>query len=79
MDTETRLAELRAIAQQRRLTDDEAKEAVQLVRGDRISAAYASANSGAKKAASKKVSPEEALAKLMAAKKNLDLFNKEQK
>lgn len=48
-ETESRLAQLQAIAQQRDLTSEEEKEAIKLIREDRVSAAYASKASKEKK------------------------------
>jgi hypothetical protein len=62
-EIEARLAELTRIGQTRELTDAEAKEALAMIRGDRISAAYAS--KAAKETKAKKTpSPTEALSKL---------------
>lgn len=48
VETDAEIAQLRAIAQTRKLTDVEQKRALELIRGDRTSAAYASAASKAK-------------------------------
>lgn len=63
-DLAQRLKELEAIAQSRKLTDDEAKEVVRLVRQDRISASYASAGAKAARAPAVKKDPAAVMAKL---------------
>ena len=62
-EVEVRLAELRAISQSRELTTEEAREALSLIRGDRIAAGYASK---AAKKSSVKASPADVLDKLKA-------------
>lgn len=50
-ETISRIDQLRAIAQTRKLTLEEQQEAIRLVRADRVGASYASAGAKAKKAA----------------------------
>lgn len=64
-DVESRLAELRAISQSRELTTEEAREALQLIRGDRVAAGYASKASKSKSTVAK-ASPADVLEKLKA-------------
>lgn len=66
-DTVARIDQLRAIAQQRKLTLEESAEALKLIRADRVGASYASAGAKAKKAASAPADGAALLATLMAA------------
>lgn len=63
VETSVRISQLREISQTRKLTQEEEAEAIALVRGDRKSAAVASA---AKKSATAKADPTATLAKLAA-------------
>lgn len=65
-EIEARLSALRAIAQSRELTNEEAKEAIALVRNDRVSASYSAKGAKAKADGAKKATPMEALDKLKA-------------
>jgi hypothetical protein len=51
-ETISRIDQLRAIAQSRKLTLEEQQEAIRLIRAERVGASYASAGAKAKKAAS---------------------------
>ena len=66
-ETVSRIDQLRALAQQRKLTLEESAEATKLVRGDRVGASYASAGSKAKKAAAAPVDGAALLATMLAA------------
>jgi anthranilate phosphoribosyltransferase len=63
-EAESRIATLRQLGQQRKLTREETKEVLQLIRQDRVSAAHVSAASKAKKST---VSGADVLSKLQAA------------
>lgn len=67
-ETESRLASLRQLGQQRKLTREETREVLELIRKDRVSAASVSAASKAKKST---VSGADVLAKLQSALANL--------
>ena len=66
-ETISRIDQLRAIAQSRKLTLEEQQEAIRLVRADRVGASYASAGAKAKKAAAAPLDGAALLATLMQA------------
>jgi hypothetical protein len=64
-ETVSRIEQLRAFSRSRKLTLEEATEAIKLIRQDRVSASYASSGSKAKKAAAAPRDGADVLAKLM--------------
>lgn len=67
VETDARLAALRAIRQTRDLTDEEQKEAIRLVREGRVSASHASTTSRTKTAAKAPVDGNALLEKIQAS------------
>ena len=66
-DEITRIEQLRAFAQQRRLTVEEQAESIRLVRQDRVGASYASAAAKTRKAAAAPADGQAILAAMMQA------------
>lgn len=66
-DEITRIEQLRAFAQQRRLTVEEQAESIRLVRQDRVGASYASAAAKTRKTASAPADGQAILAAMMQA------------